>query len=105
MMKSVQLRLPDKELKEMDSLSKEMRLSRSEVARSALHEGLKKLRMEVAVRKYLDEELSLGGAADHAGVTIHEMASFLSKVGVPFFRYAPSELERDAGKAKEWMGE
>jgi predicted HTH domain antitoxin len=104
-MKSVQLRLPDKELKEMDSLSEEMKLSRSEVARNALHEGLKKLRMEVAVRKYLDEELSLGGAADYAGVTIHEMASFLSKVGVPFFRYAPSELERDAEKAKEWMGE
>lgn len=104
-MKSVQLRLPDRELDEMDSLSEEMKMSRSEVARNALHEGLKKLRMEIAVRKYLDEELSLGGAADYAGVTIHEMASYLSKVGVPFFRYAPSEVERDAAKAKEWMGE
>ena len=103
MMKSVQLRLPDKELEEMDSLSEEMKMSRSEVARNALREGLKKLRMEIAVRRYLDEELSLGGAADYAGVTIHEMASFLSKVGVPFFRYAPSELERDTERAKDWM--
>src|SRR3970040_748421 len=102
-MKNLQVRVDEDEIGELEELAGDMRLSRSEIARSALREGLRKLRMERALNRYLNLEFSLSRAALYSGVTLHEMAAIASARGIPFFRYSIEELKRDRDKAAKWL--
>ena len=101
--KNLQVRVDDREIGELDDLAEEMRLSRSEIARTALREGVRRLRMEKALGRYLNLEFTLSRAAQHAGVTIREMAQAASDRGIPFFRYSLGELRRDRERAAKWL--
>jgi len=101
--KNLQVRVDDREIGELDDLAEEMRLSRSEIARTALREGVRRLRMEKALGRYLNLEFTLSRAAQHAGVTIREMAQAASDRGIPFFRYSLDELRRDRERAAKWL--
>ncbi len=102
-MENLQIRLPDEEISEMEELIKILHMSKSEVARNALHEGLKVLKLEIAQKKYLSNEFTLCRAAEFADVSIQEMADYLGKRGIPFFKYSETELERDTTKAQKWL--
>ncbi|HYV08969.1 MAG TPA: UPF0175 family protein [Thermoplasmata archaeon] len=102
-MRNLQVRVDDDEIDELDELAEEMRLSRSELARSALREGVRKLRMEKALARYLNLEFTLSRAAQYAGVTIQEMAAAARDRGIPYFRYSLEELRRDRDRAAKWM--
>ena len=102
-MRNLQVRVDEEEIEELDGLAEDLRLSRSEVARSALREGVRKLRMEKAINRYLNLEFTLSRAAQYAGVTIQEMAAVASARGIPFFRYSLEELRRDRDRAVKWV--
>lgn len=101
-MRNLQVRVDDEEIDDLDELAKELRLSRSELARSALREGVRRLRAEKALARYLDLEFTLSRAARYAGVTIREMAELAAARGIPFFRYSLDELRRDRERAEAW---
>ncbi len=101
-MNNLQVRVGREELEELDELAEEMRLSRSEVARAALREGMQRMRREKALDRYLRLEFTLCRAAEYAGVTIQEMAEAASARGIPFFRYSIEELRRDRERAAKW---
>jgi len=101
--KNLQIRKDEHVLEEIDELAADLRLLRSDVARRAVDEGLRRLRMERALEKYLHGKFSLGGAAAYAGVSIYEMVDEAAKRGIPYFRYSPEELERDAKRASKWL--
>jgi predicted HTH domain antitoxin len=101
-MKNLQVRVDDEEIDDLDELAEEMKLSRSELARSALREGVRRLRTEKALARYLNLEFTLSRAARYAGVSIREMAELASAKGIPFFRYSLEELRRDRERAKAW---
>src|SRR3989475_461333 len=69
-MKNLQVRVDEDEIEDLDELAQEMRLSRSEIARSALREGVRRLRTEKALARYLNLEFTLSRAAQYAGVPI-----------------------------------
>jgi predicted HTH domain antitoxin len=102
-MKNLQVRVGDDDVGELDRLADDMNLSRSEAARTALREGMRRLRMERALTRYLNLEFTLSRAAQHAHVTIHEMARAASERGIPFFRYSLDELRRDRRRAEKWL--
>ncbi len=102
-MRNLQVRVGDDEVDELDELADDAGLSRSEVARTALKEGMRKLRMERALNRYLNLEFTLARAARAAGVTIREMAATASERGIPFFRYSLEELRRDTERAAKWL--
>ena len=102
-MRNLQVRVGEEEIDELDGLAEDLRLSRSEVARSALREGVRKLRMERAIGRYVNLEFTLSRAAQYAGVTIQEMAAVASARGIPFFRYSLEELRRDRDRAVKWV--
>jgi predicted HTH domain antitoxin len=102
-MENVQIRIPDEEISEMEELIEILHMSKSEVARNALHEGIKVLKMEIAQKKYLSNEFTLCRAAEFADVSIQEMADYLQKRGIAFFKYSDRELKRDTKKAKKWL--
>jgi predicted HTH domain antitoxin len=97
---NLQIRLAEDELAEVEELTKLLHRSRSDVARNALHEGIRAMKMEMAMGKYLRNEFTLCRAAEFAGVSIQEMSDYLSARDVQFFRYPPRELEKDTRKAK-----
>jgi predicted HTH domain antitoxin len=101
-MRNLQVRVDDEEIDDLDELAEEMRLSRSELARSALREGVRRLRAEKALARYLNLEFTLSRAARYAGVTIREMAELAAAKGIPFFRYSLDELRRDRERARAW---
>jgi len=100
-MHNLQIRLADDELAEVEELTKVYHKTRSEVARNALHEGLRAMKMDIAMRRYLRNEFSLARAAGFAGVSIQQMSDYLARSDVPFFRYSPKELESDKERAKK----
>ena len=102
-MRNLQVRVDDEEIDDLDELAKEMRLSRSELARSALREGILRLRMEKALVRYLNLEYTLSRAARYAGVPIREMADLAAAKGIPFFRISLEELRRDRERARAWV--
>jgi len=100
---NLQIRLPEDELADVESLTKILHMSKSEVARNALHEGIKAIKMEIAMKKYLHNEFTLCKAAEFADVSIQEMCDYLAKRDVQFFRYSARELEEDIKKAKAML--
>ncbi len=102
-MKNLQVRVGDDELSELDRLAGDMNLSRSEAARTALQEAMRRLRMDRAVARYLNLEYTLSRAAQYAGVTIREMARAAIERGIPFFRHSLGELRRDRERARTWV--
>ncbi len=102
-MRNLQVRVDDDEIEDLNALAEEMRLSRSELARSALREGLRRLRMEKALTRYLNLEFTLSRAARYAGVSIREMADLASARGIPFFRYSLEQLRRDRERGAGWL--
>jgi len=102
-MENVQIRLPEEEITELEELIEILHMSKSEVARNALHEGIKALKLEIALKKYLSNEFTLCRAAEFANVSIQEMADYLAKKQIPFFKYSEEELKKDAQKAKDWL--
>jgi hypothetical protein len=99
----LQVRLDDDELRILDRLAEDAGLSRSETARSALREGVRRMRAERGLDRYLRFEFSLSRAAQYAGVTIQEMAEVAHARGIPFFRYSLEELGRDRERAAKWL--
>jgi predicted HTH domain antitoxin len=103
-MRNLQVRLDEVDLKSLDELSKDLRRSRSDVARTALREGVKRIRLERALTRYLSHEFTLTRAAEYAGVGIYEMSQVAADRGIPLFRYSVEELERDAERAETTQG-
>ena len=102
-MKNLQVRVDDDEIEDLDELAQEMRLSRSEIARFALREGVRRLRMEKALGRYLNLEFTLSRAAQYAGVPIRDMADLAAAKGIPFFRISLDELRRDRERTGAWI--
>ncbi|HEY5605926.1 MAG TPA: UPF0175 family protein [Thermoplasmata archaeon] len=101
--RNLQVRVDDEEIRVLDRLAKDAGLSRSETARSALREGIRRMRAERALARYLNFDFTLSRAAQYAGVTIHEMAEAARARGIPFFRYSLEELRRDRERAGKWL--
>lgn len=103
-MGNVQVRLPDDMERQLDALADELHTSRSEALRNALDEGLQALRLERAVRRYTDGDISLARASADAGVSIQRFAREIASRGIPALRYGPEDAKRDAAAAGDAVG-
>lgn len=99
-MESLQIRLAEDDVRALDALAARLRASRSEAARRAIDEGLRVLRMEDAFQRFLEGEVSLGRAAELAGVSLQRMAQHAADRGVPVVRYDADEVVRDAARVR-----
>lgn len=99
----MQVRIGDEYVDILKELSETLHSSRSEVMRRVMEEGVRDLRMKIAMEKYLAEEFSLCRAAEFSGVSIQQMAGYLAQKGVPFFKYGVEEAKRDVKEAESWF--
>ena len=109
-MTSISARIPDDERDELDEVAELLGLDRSETIRKALAEGLRDLRVRLAVERYQTGEVSVNEAARIAGVPLGEWLEiareFLRSKDNPnklkvFVNTTPADLERDAETARD----
>lgn len=101
-MGTLQVRMDEKELAGLDELADDRRLSRSEMARVIIGEGMRTVRMTAALEHYLAQHFTLARAAEYAGVTIHEMSTAAAARGIPYFRLTPDEIEDELRDHSDW---
>ncbi len=102
-MESMQVRIDEKDMWSLEELARMLHSSRSEIVRKVMEEGIKELRMKIAMEKYIDDEFSLCRAAEFSGVSIQQMARYLAERSILFFKQSIEETERDAREAQSWL--
>ncbi|HLB71660.1 MAG: UPF0175 family protein [Candidatus Methanoperedens sp.] len=102
-MESLQIRIDEKNMKDLNELAQMLSSSRSEVMRRVIEGGIRELRMKIAMEKYIDDEFSLCRAAEFSGVSIQQMARYLAQRGIPFFKQSIEESEKDVREAESWL--
>lgn len=90
----VSLTLPQKFLEEAENLAKERLEDRSTVIRELLAKGLREHKESEAVKKYSQGRLSLGKAAEYAGVSEWRFIDLLKEKKTPL-RYDPDVLRKE----------
>ncbi|HLC36697.1 MAG TPA: UPF0175 family protein [archaeon] len=81
-MKTVSMRINEGQLKSIESLETEFKLDKSAVFRKIIDAGLEKTRLERAIDKYVDGEVSLWKAASLAKISLRKMNEELSRRGI-----------------------
>ncbi len=82
MLKQISMRLPEKTYKLIEKLSKLEKMEKSSVLREAIQKGLDRMKKDLALRLYRDDELSISEAANLAETSFPEMMDLLVKHGM-----------------------
>ena len=69
-------------------------LDRPTLIKNILTSGLKQYRVELAIRKYLEGEVSTWKAAEIAGVSLRKMSKILQEKGIEM-HYSEQSLKED----------
>jgi len=91
----VQVRVDDKESKELDELAEKIGISKSDLIRKMIKIGKKQLLFDFYYDRLTRKEISVARAAAAAGMSIVEFMSIAKERGFTYFRYNSDELLRD----------
>jgi predicted HTH domain antitoxin len=80
------LRLPEEDMKDLESLTKELKEDKASITRRALRIGIDELRLRDAVEKYKRGAISFGALSEATGLGYRELHAELKRRGV-FLRY------------------
>ena len=94
MPRTVSVRLDDRAARELEEHSKEFRTDRSETLRRVLAIGLRESRLRRALDLLRARKISIGRAAELAGVSLYEMLDAAGEAGVAY-AYGVEDLARD----------
>src|SRR2546425_10606572 len=94
MSQTVSVRLSKESLQEVDRLAERLKTDRSEALRRFIARGLREARIDDALDRLRKEKISVGRAAEVAGVTLYEMLDLVRRHHIPS-GYGPEDLERD----------
>ena len=83
----------------LDELAAGSGLDRSGMARSLVRKGMRQMRMEAAVSAYSSQQVSLGRAAEIAGVSPWDLLAHLASASVKM-QYGIEEFEEDLCTAR-----
>jgi predicted DNA-binding protein len=100
MAETVSGRLPPELLRGLDRLGKASGRSRSDVLREVVERGLAAAMLEMGLEAYRRREVSLGRAAEMAGVPITSFIDELRRAGI-LRDFDAAELRRDLEWARE----
>jgi predicted HTH domain antitoxin len=97
----VSTRLDEKEIEELNKISKEERLDRSALIRKFLLTQMKEYRMEKAGEKYRKGLVSLAEAATLAEVSIYEMMDYIEREKLQAPPLSEEEMEEELKESKK----
>lgn len=87
-------RIPTAAAQAIQFFTKHEHLDRSTLVRQLLLSALEDKKIEYALQKYKESEITIGKAAELAGVPLRKMMRIASAEGIPF-QYSLSDLEKD----------
>jgi predicted HTH domain antitoxin len=96
-LRTTSIRLPSKELEEIDEISRREAIDRGAVTRRLVKLGLKEYKTRNAFEEYRRGRISLWRAATLAGLSYREALEEMKRRGIPF-RYTEEDLREDV----EW---
>jgi predicted HTH domain antitoxin len=99
-MPSISARIPDDEEATLEEVAELLEEDKSTTIRKALQEGLRDLRVRVAVEQYQSGEMSVNEAARIAGVFLGEWFEIARERNLTS-QLSPEDLEADADAARE----
>ncbi len=91
---TISVRIPKQNLKEIEFLSEEERRKRSDILREILYQGILKMKLELALKKFQNEEATAWKAATIAGIPLTQFLDILSERKIEF-HYGIEELRED----------
>ena len=80
--------------RELERIVESEKLDRSTVVRRLLERAIKNYKLDEALERYRNREVSLGRAAEHAGVSVRKILSEAKKRDI-HFDYANASLRED----------
>jgi len=92
-MKSIAVEVDEEFVKALEEIEQPY-LDRPTLIKNILLSGLKQYRIELAIRKYLEGEVSTWKAAEIAGVSLRKMTKVLQEKGVEM-HYSEKSLKED----------
>lgn len=93
-MKTLSVRIDEKEDEDLDSIAKMMKTDKSNVARKAIELGIKELKRKEALEKVRLRDWTVWKAAEYCGDSYRSFLHFLREENVPF-PLSAEELERE----------
>jgi predicted HTH domain antitoxin len=92
-MKIISVEVDEEFVKALEALEQPY-LDRATLVKTLLSSGLKQYRIEQAIKKYLEGEVSTWKAAEIAGISLRKMNKILQEKGVEM-HYSESSLKED----------
>jgi len=100
--KSLCIRLDEKVIDKLDLLSKLEHIDRSIIARQALEIGLYEVSKNIAIKQFVDENISYSEAAAITDMYIGEFMELLAQRGVQLKPYSP-EIKEHLDKSEKHL--
>ncbi len=91
---TLSVRIPQEDLVEIESISKLEKKNKSSVLRDVLILGITEKKLEIALKKFTNKEVTVAKAAEIAGVPLTIFMDVLSERKISF-HYGLKELEED----------
>ena len=82
-------------LKELETVARQEGVTKTEMARRVLTEGVKRWEIQQALAQYRRGEMSLGRAAAAAGLPLYEMMDLVQRERIPA-PFTPEEIREEA---------
>ncbi len=97
-MKTLSVRIDEKEDEELDNIAKKLKTDKSNVARQAIELGIRELKRKEALEKVRMKEWTVWKAAEYCGESYRSFLQFLRESNVPF-PISTQELERELNES------
>ena len=91
---TISVRIPKKELKEIENISREEKRKKSEVLRDVIDKGIREKKLEIALKKFQNNEATVSKASKIANVPLTSFLDILQKRGINF-HYNLEDLRED----------
>lgn len=97
----ISVRLGEDLTKELSKVEKKWKIDRSEIIRRLLANAIKEWKIQNALEELAAHKISLGKAAEEAGISIWEMMDIIKEKKTDWLGLTPEDIEKDLEIAKK----
>ncbi len=98
---SISVRIPKENLLEIEIISQEEKRKKSDILREIMYRGIMEKKLEIALKKFQNNEATASKAAKIAGIPLTSFMDVLYKKGINL-HYDTEELLKDFENVKEY---
>lgn len=100
MSKVLSVKLDEEKMETIEEIARDEGLGKSAVARKLLDAGIKRWRIDKAIRLIVEGRVSVWKASEIAGVSLREMLKILDEKKITWIKITPQDFEREMEKIK-----